>query len=335
MLLLGIESSCDETALCLLEMKDDSWRIVSEAISSQTEVHVEYGGVVPELAAREHLAHLPLLYEEVAAPHEEEIDALAVTVGPGLKGCLLTGALYAQGLSKGLDIPVYGVNHIEGHLLAPLLENPSLSFPYLALVVSGGHTEIHLVEGVGEYTLFSRTIDDAAGEAFDKSAHLLGFPYPGGPQLAALADSYTGEAGEPLPTVMKGKPGFSFSGLKTAIALRIQAAGEVSGEERQKLAAVIQDGIVQSLIAKLEKAMEATGCRTLTVTGGVAANRSLRERVAELSSDHFFPDMKHCMDNAAMIAFCAAKRLQVGQTLTQDLGVHPRWPVETSVGKKI
>ena len=337
MLVLGIESSCDETALAVLELDDSNHiKILAEELSSQVDVHEAYGGVVPELASREHLKNLPLLYKKVLADSGvtlEDLDGIAATRGPGLKGCLLMGYGFAKALSISSGKAFIGVNHIEGHILAPLLDNPELKFPFISLVVSGGHTEIHEVRGLGDYKLIARTIDDAAGEAFDKSAHLMGFPYPGGPKLAALAD--TCELSEPpfeLPKVMRESEGFSFSGLKTAISMLIKRnEPEFSSNEKLKteLAFTIQDSIVDTLMFKLNAALESSDIDTVTITGGVSANKLLRKRVSELSAKAYFPKMNHCVDNGAMIALVGAMRLKAKQSDVYSDGVISRWPVET------
>ena len=334
MLILGIESSCDETAFALLEMSDSNPpRILGELISSQTEIHRPYGGVVPELASRAHLQNLPLLYEQLLQETKvslKDIDRIGVTQGPGLKGCLLMGVHFAKGLSAASGVPLYGVNHIEGHVLAPLMDNPELTFPFLCLVVSGGHTEIHEVHDVGDYRLVARTSDDAAGEAFDKSAALLGVPYPGGPRLAHVADSFVGKPQFSLPKVMREAEGFSFSGLKTAIALLVKKEKEslVGNRERvAELCAAIQDSIIDALCFKLEQARIRIGIERVAVTGGVSANKSLRERVSQLGfSRSYFPSRDHCMDNGAMIAFVAG--LTASKQEQTQLDVYPRWPIE-------
>jgi len=330
MIVLGIETSCDETAAAVIDYQGSEWRLLSEVVSSQIALHQEYGGVVPELASREHLTNLPLVVEEAlvtAGISLEELDGIGVTRGPGLKGCLLMGYCYAKGLSLAHDIPFLGVNHIEGHILAPMLDNPSLSFPYLCLVVSGGHTEIVEVHGVGDYKLIARTIDDAAGEAFDKSAHLLGFPYPGGAALSRLAD--TRESSRfLLPRVMREQAGFSFSGLKTAIALLLKRQGTIDEETKGELAFTIQESIVDALVYKLKGALASSSIRTVALTGGVSANRRLRREVEKLKADVYFPQMNHCMDNGAMIAFTAALRFARGETTSLDTEVFGRWPVE-------
>jgi len=336
MRVLALETSCDETAVAVLQAEEGSRpQVVAEKISSQITLHAEYGGVVPELAAREHLKSLPWMVEETlreAKSSFEEIGLLAVTRGPGLKGCLLIGCGFAKAISLARGIPCLGVNHIEGHLLAPLMDNPELEFPYLALVVSGGHTEILVVRGVGHYELITRTSDDAAGEAFDKSANLLGLAYPGGPRLAALADKHSSSEFV-LPRVMRNDPGISFSGLKTAIALLIAKQGDaVAGdpELQGRLAYAIQEAIVTALVDKLEAAMKSTGIRHVVITGGVSANRALRGRVGALPKVKLYlPGSLHCMDNAAMIGYVGAERYRRGERNDLKTDVKSRWPVET------
>lgn len=339
MLTLAIETSCDETAVALLQSSPGSVsQILQEEISSQTEIHECYGGVVPELASREHLKNVPVLVNKLLTEQGvalANIDLIAVTRGPGLKGCLLIGLDFAKGLAVAAAKPLLGVNHIEGHLLVPMLDNPSLQFPYLALIVSGGHTEIIEVKGVGRYSLITRTIDDAAGEAFDKSANLLGLAYPGGAKLAALADS----VGEPvpselhLPKVMREAEGFSFSGLKTAIALkvkRLQGRFDAEPQLRGLLAKSIQERIVETLVHKVEQAIRQTGIRNVAVSGGVSANRALRAALAAMPHCTVHaPSMLHCMDNAAMIAYTGQLRFELGEQDALDITAISRWPVET------
>lgn len=308
--------------------------LVGEISSSQSDVHRLYGGVVPELASREHLRNLPVLFQSLlrtSQVKEEDIDVIAVTRGPGLKGCLLMGVGFAKGFAFARGIPLVGVNHIEGHVLVPMLDNPDLEFPYLALVVSGGHTEIVEVRGVSDYQVKARTIDDAAGEAFDKSANLLGFEYPGGPELATLADTVNSSRYR-LPKVMREAEGFSFSGLKTAISLLIQANTDAldDSELRAELAFAIQDSIVDALLFKLKKAAKESGVKRIVVTGGVSANKRLRTLVKEeFGENAFFPNWTHCMDNAAMVGFAAALRFEhLQQVDTLDFGVKSRWPIE-------
>jgi len=335
MLVLGIETSCDETALALLRFSDNSRpNILYEIISSQTEIHKQYGGVVPELASREHLKNLPMLLESTLKESKIslcEIDLVAVTRGPGLKGCLLMGTSFAQGLSEGISKPLIGVNHIEGHLLAPHLDNPELDFPYLCLIVSGGHTEIHAVRAVGNYELITRTQDDAAGEAFDKSANLLGLEYPGGAQLAALADSVS-SAPYKLPRVMQGQDAFSFSGLKTAFSLLVKKNVTELDKPNVKaeLAHAMQEAIVTTLIDKVKSAIKTTGLKNIAVSGGVAANLNLRSTFSNLKNvAAFFPKPLHSTDNAAMIAYVAGLRFNLNDKTSLQQPVLPRWPVES------
>lgn len=339
MLVLGIESSCDETAVALLEQAADGGiKVLREEISSQTNIHELYGGVVPELAAREHLRNLPLMVDALLGRQKkswQDLSLIAVTRGPGLKGCLLIGLDFAKGISVATGLPLIGVNHIEGHVLAPMLDNPALQFPYLALIVSGGHTEIVEVRGVGDYSIVARTIDDAAGEAFDKSANLLGLAYPGGAKLAALADSANGRVPKDLelPKVMREAEGFSFSGLKTAIALLIKRRGaEISADAslRAAVAKSIQDSIVGTLMHKLARAVTQTGLKRVALSGGVSANRALREAAAALPGlSVFVPSPLHCMDNAAMIAYAGLRRFELGEKSALDMSAISRWPVES------
>lgn len=335
MLVLGIETSCDETAVALMSFSSAGIpTILTEEISSQAALHELYGGVVPELASREHLKNLPLLVEKVLGDSNvtlSELAGVAVTRGPGLQGCLLMGLCYAKGLAVSVGVPLVGVNHIEGHLLGPKLDNPELSFPYLGLVVSGGHTELHLVEGVGRYRVLARTTDDAAGEAFDKSANLLGLGYPGGAKLASLADTVSSSPFS-LPKVMREAEGFSFSGLKTAVALLVRRneGALCDPEKKAQIAYSVQDAIVDVLCYKLGRAIEAMGIRRVVVTGGVSANRCLRGRVSEIANvDVYFPTFSHSMDNAAMIAYVGGLRLGAGEGMPLDADVLSRWPVET------
>lgn len=338
MLALAVETSCDETAVALVESGPGSpVRVVCEEVSSQTQIHELYGGVVPELAAREHLRNLPLMFDALlrkAGLGLRDIDLIAATRGPGLKGCLLIGLDFAKGVALAKERPLLGVNHIEGHVLVPMLDNPELRFPYLALIVSGGHTEIVEARGVGDYTIVARTNDDAAGEAFDKSANLLGLSYPGGAKLAALADSVEGEIPKEfsLPSVMRSAEGFSFSGLKTAIALLVKRQQKLISENpaaRAFLAKSIQNAIVSALIDKVERALERTGIMQVAISGGVSANRALREAANSLPGVKVYhPNMLHCMDNAAMIGYTALLRFSSGERNSLEIGAISRWPVE-------
>jgi N6-L-threonylcarbamoyladenine synthase len=306
---------------------------LAEEISSQVELHQDYGGVVPELAAREHMRNLPLLVDKLLGDRGlclKDCGAIAVTRGPGLKGCLLMGVCFAKGVAVATDTALVGVNHIEGHLLAPLMDNPDLGFPFLALVVSGGHTEIVEVRGLGDYVILARTIDDAAGEAFDKSANLLGFGYPGGAGLAALADARQSSRFK-LPRVMRRAKGFSFSGLKTAVAVLVKQhqANLDDPSIKGELAYAIQDAIVDALCFKLKQAIKASGIRRVAVSGGVSANQCLRLRIREMKGvSLYLPSFGHCMDNAAMIGHVGAWRYARGDRMPLDADVLSRWPVE-------
>lgn len=338
-IVLGFETSCDETAVSVVEVGAKAPRIIVERVASQADLHAAYGGVVPELAAREHLKTLPLILDQVLSHSAEcaTLDAVAVTSGPGLKGCLLMGVGFARAYALQRHLPLLCVNHIEGHLHAARLAAADCRYPYLALVVSGGHTELIHVRALGDYECVARTIDDAAGEAFDKSASLLGLPYPGGPNLARLADSIAPENARAynfqLPKVMREAEGFSFSGLKTAIALLVKREGRRLLEETERRAAlafVVQEAIVEALIFKLKGALRASRLSRVVVTGGVAANRFLRERVSELpEAQVYFPDFRHCQDNASMIALVGGERFLAGETSGFDAPVSARWAVES------
>ncbi len=331
MRILAIESSCDESAVAVL---DETRGLLAHGLWSQVDLHRIYGGVVPELASRDHVQRLlPLVRDALAtagtAP--EELQGIAYTAGPGLVGALLCGAALARSLAYGWRLPAIGIHHLEGHLLAPLLESPAPQFPHLALLVSGGHTMLIEARALGDYRLLGETRDDAAGEAFDKSAKLLGLPYPGGPQLAALAAQ--GRSGAcPLPRPMLDRPGFefSFSGLKTAVALAARAQ-PLDEQRRADIARGVQDAIVDTLCVKTLRAIEATGLSQLVVAGGVGANRELRSRLsaalAAQGGQAFFPRLEFCTDNAAMIAVAGLMRLKAGERCDADPGVRARWPL--------
>jgi N6-L-threonylcarbamoyladenine synthase len=334
MRVLGIESSCDESGLAILEWDGGSRRtqIVAEVLASQVALHERYGGVVPELASREHMRNIPILCEEVfhkAGLTLNDIDGIGVTSGPGLKGCLLIGVMFAQGLQAVRPVPLFPVNHIEGHILSGEMHFPELAPPYIALVVSGGHTEIVLVESLGRYRCLSRTRDDAAGEAFDKSANLLGLGYPGGAQLAALADEVQGSARFSLPRIAREMEGFSFSGLKTAVSLLVKRNAELLSSDPQALreaAWVIQDAIVDSLVHKTCKEVLARRL-PLVVCGGVSANQELQRRLRSSVAQVYVPPRVHSVDNGAMIAYVAARYLSQGIPVP-PLELRSRWPVE-------
>jgi N6-L-threonylcarbamoyladenine synthase len=338
MLTLGIETSCDETGVALHCTERG---LLAQALHSQVAMHERYGGVVPELASRDHIRRLLPLTRQVldeAGVPLDRIDAIAYTQGPGLAGALLVGAAVANALGYALGRPTIGVHHLEGHLLSPLLSSDPPAFPFVALLVSGGHTQLLRVDGVGRYTLLGESVDDAAGEAFDKSAKLLGLGYPGGPAIARLAESGTpGRFDLPRPKLHSGDLDFSFSGLKTAVATRI-ARGLADDGARADLAADVQAAIVDVLLAKSVAALRETGLSTLVIAGGVSANRLLRTRLADAQARHGFrvhcPEPALCTDNGAMIAFAGALRLQalrdagVPMPCAGGFDVRPRWPLE-------
>jgi N6-L-threonylcarbamoyladenine synthase len=330
-LILGIETSCDETGVALF---DSEAGLLADVLHSQVDLHATYGGVVPELASRDHVRRLlPLLAQALsrASRRVEDIDRIAYTRGPGLGGALLVGASVAAGLGLALGKPVEGIHHLEGHLLSPLLAVPRPAFPFVALLVSGGHTQLMRVAGVGEYALLGETVDDAAGEAFDKTASLLGLGYPGGPALAKLAQS--GNAARyrlPRPMIASGDLDFSFSGLKTAV-LTLVRAGEPGEREKADLAASFQAAVVDVLAVKCLAAMEQAGSKRLVVAGGVGANRALRERLSQdvggIGGEVHFPAPELCTDNGAMIAFAATLRAHGTPPATRSFDILPRWPL--------
>jgi N6-L-threonylcarbamoyladenine synthase len=306
--------------------------VQGEVLASQVSLHERYGGVVPELASREHMRNMPVLFDELFRKTGlalSDLDAIGVTCGPGLKGCLLIGVTFAQGLQVGSRLPVFPVNHIEGHILSAEMHYPDLTPPYIALIVSGGHTELQLVEGLGRYTCLSRTRDDAAGEAFDKSANLLGLGYPGGAVLAGLAD--TSAKGERflLPRIGREMEGFSYSGLKTAVSLLVKKNATILAHDpsaRAEMAWVIQDAIIDSLLHKTRKEL-AVRKLPLVVCGGVSANKELSRRLRAEWKHVYVPPLTHCVDNGAMIAYVAA-RYQAAGVVPPGLELRSRWPVE-------
>lgn len=328
MRVLGIETSCDETGVAVYDT-DDGLR--AHALHSQAELHADYGGVVPELASRDHLRRLLPLIDEVIVGSglaRDDIDAVAYTEGPGLAGALLTGAAVAQGFAWARGLPVLGVHHMEAHLLAPMLESGAPSFPFVALLVSGGHTLLVAVGAPGEYRLLGESVDDAAGEAFDKTAQLLGLGYPGGPALAELAAGGNPERFR-FPRPMTTRPGldFSFSGLKTAVRQALAVAGDDPGV-RADIARGFEEAVVETLVIKCRRALEQTGCGRLVVAGGVGANRRLRESLARLPGvELHFPRFEFCTDNGAMIAYAGACRLVAGETSPRRVAARPRWPL--------
>ena len=346
MLVLGIETSCDETGIAIYETgpapSNPGAGLLAHALYSQISMHAEYGGVVPELASRDHIRRvLPLVRQVLAEAgrHLKDLDGIAYTQGPGLAGALLVGASVAAAMAFALRIPCVGIHHLEGHLLSPLLSGDPPRFPFIALLVSGGHTQLMRVDAVGQYTLLGETLDDAAGEAFDKTAQLLGLGYPGGPAVSRLA-----EHGDPsrikLPRPMLTSPdlNFSFSGLKTAVlmALRQRPADD---QMRADLAAAVQAAIVDVLVAKALAALERTGLQELVVAGGVGANGRLRAQLSKQAERHGYtvryPELQFCTDNGAMIAFAGALRLQHAPDRANGFTVRARWELEelTPVGQ--
>jgi len=335
---LGIETSCDETGVAVYDTRAG---LVAHALHSQVDLHEAYGGVVPELASRDHVRRLVPLIERVLADAGlalADLDGIAYTQGPGLAGALLVGASVASALGVALDRPVVGIHHLEGHLLSPLLSDPRPAFPFVALLASGGHSQLFDVARVGDYRLLGDTLDDAAGEAFDKTAKLLGLPYPGGPALATLAlDGRAGRVTLPRPMLDSGDLDFSFSGLKTAVLTLARATAHGASPAslpwavKADIALEFQSAVVDVLAAKSFAALDATGHRRLVVAGGVGANRALRERLARdgvrKGVDVFFPDLAFCTDNGAMIALAGALRLGEGADTHAAGGftIRPRW----------
>lgn len=339
-LVLGIESSCDETGVALYHSERG---LLAHALYSQVRLHAEFGGVVPELASRDHIRKtLPLIRKTLAEAGLglADLDGVAYTAGPGLAGALMVGASIGRSLAWSLGVPALGVHHMEGHLLAPLLESPKPDFPFVALLVSGGHTQLVAVTGVGQYRLLGETLDDAAGEAFDKTAKLLGLGYPGGPELARLAQQ--GRAGRfHFPRPMTDRPGldFSFSGLKTFALTRLrqsQAQGDADSQTLADIALAFEEAVADTLAIKCRRALEATGFTDLVMAGGVSANEHLRSRLTQecdrLGARIWYPRLAFCTDNGAMIAQLGALRLMAGETAPLGFEIRPRWPLD-SVGR--
>ena len=336
MRVLGIESSCDETGVAVY---DTEAGLLAHALHTQMAMHAEYGGVVPELASRDHIRRVvPLTREclKTAGLTLADLDAIAYTQGPGLGGALLVGAAVANGLAFGLNLPVIPVHHLEGHLLSPMLANPAPAFPFVALLVSGGHTQLMAVRGVGDYDTLGETLDDAAGEAFDKTAKLLGLPYPGGPELSRLA-----EQGDPTrftlprPMLRSGDFDMSFSGLKTAVLTLVRqqeaaCGGALDSTTRADICRAFQEAIVEVLVSKSLAALKATGMQRLVIAGGVGANRQLRAALDHAAHRRrfavYYPPLSLCTDNGAMIAYAGAARLALA-TPAGAFSVRPRWPL--------
>jgi len=341
MIVLGIETSCDETGVALYHSE---LGLLAHQLYSQVEMHADYGGVVPELASRDHVRKtIPLIETilEQANLNRLDIDAIAYTAGPGLVGALMVGAAIANALALSLNIPIVGVHHMEGHLLAPMLEDSPPEFPFIGLLVSGGHTQLVSVQAIGEYQILGESVDDAAGEAFDKAAKMLGLDYPGGPRIAKLAEKARQEYdGTPyrFPRPMTDRPGldFSFSGLKTFTLNTIQgirAERDLTERDKAEIALAFEQAVVETLKIKCRRAFEQTNIKSLVIAGGVSANTYLRESLEEMVSKHkatlYYARPEFCTDNGAMIAYAGCQRLLAGQRTTDAFKVTPRWPMDT------
>jgi len=332
MRVLGIESSCDETGVALYDSEDG---LLGHALYSQVKLHADYGGVVPELASRDHIRKtIPLINKvlEQTSLSLSDIDGIAYTAGPGLVGALLVGSSIGRSLAWTLGKPAVSVHHMEGHLLAPMLEPDPPKFPFIALLVSGGHSMLIQVDGLGQYQLLGDSVDDAVGEAFDKTAKMLGLPYPGGPELASLAES--GRPGQyTFPRPMTDRPGldFSFSGLKT-FALNTYHQSDKTQQDRADIAHAFQEAVVETLAIKCRRAMKETGLHRLVVSGGVSANTRLRQRLDKLASDLqaqvYYPRLEFCTDNGAMIAYAGCLRLLAGEQASTQIQARPRWKLQ-------
>ncbi len=331
MYILGIETSCDETGIAIYHSKKG---LISHRLYSQVSMHSEYGGVVPELASRDHIRKLvPLIKQTLADSRlkSTHINGIAYTAGPGLMGALLVGAATARSLAWAWQIPAIAVHHMEGHLLAPMLETNPPHYPFVALLISGGHTMLVEVNGIGQYTLLGESLDDAAGEAFDKTAKMLGLGYPGGPKLSALA-----EHGYPrfkFPRPMTDRPGldFSFSGLKT-FTLNTLNNTEKTSRDKADIAFAFQQATAETITIKCRRALQQTGLETLVIAGGVSANKEIRRQLEKMAQKEgaqlFFPRLEFCTDNGAMIAFAGCQRLLAGQQETLQINARARWPIE-------
>ncbi len=333
MRILGIETSCDETGIAII---DDDLGLLSHQLYSQVKLHADYGGVVPELASRDHIRKIvPLIKRAMqeADCQAGDLDGVAFTQGPGLVGALLVGASVGRSLAYAWDVPAVGVHHMEGHLLAPMLDEPKPEYPFVALLVSGGHTMMVRVDGIGQYDVLGESVDDAAGEAFDKTAKIMGLDYPGGPMLAKLA-----EKGEPghykFPRPMTDRPGldFSFSGLKTFAANTIRSAA-TDDQTRANIAFAFQDAVIDTLAIKCKRALKQTGLNRLVIAGGVSANTELRSRLEKMMQGIrgkvFYPKLEFCTDNGAMIAYAGLQRLKAGQVEGLSSKAKPRWPLDS------
>ena len=337
MKVLGIETSCDETGIAVY---DSDRGLLADCLYSQVGIHASYGGVIPELASRDHIRKtLPLIKEAIkdASIKASELDGVAYTAGPGLVGALLVGAAIGRSLAMGWGVSAIGVHHMEGHLLAPMLEPNPPAFPFVALLVSGGHTQLVRADGIGRYELLGESLDDAAGEAFDKVGKMLGLPYPGGPHLEKLA-KYGKTGRYEFPRPMTNRPGldFSFSGLKTFVRNTIieqSKGGELDEQTRADIARAFQEAVVATIAIKCRRALEQTGLRSLIIAGGVSANIFLREELEtcleKITGQLFYAQLKFCTDNGAMIAYAGCQRLQAGQHQGLAINVFPRWSIES------
>ena len=334
---LGIETSCDETGIAIYDSREG---LLGDKLYSQVETHASFGGVVPELASRDHIRKtLPLIMSLLEETHLSlsELDGIAFTAGPGLIGSLLVGATVGRSLAMGLDVPAIGVHHMEGHLLAPMLEPEPPEFPFVALLVSGGHTQLVKVAKIGDYQLLGESLDDAAGEAFDKIGKMLGLPYPGGPHVAKLAlDGATGVFQFPRPMVNRPGLDFSFSGLKTAVKNTIAELSTGNGLDLQAKADIargFEDAVVSTLAIKCRRALQQTGLKRLIIAGGVSANLNLRKvlesTVSQIDGRLYYAQPKYCTDNGAMIAYAGCQRLLAGHASELNIDVRPRWSLET------
>lgn len=338
MRVLGLETSCDETGVAIY---DSEQGLLGDALYSQVEMHARYGGVIPELASRDHIRKaLPMIRQLMEEKNisASSIDGIAYTAGPGLIGALLVGASLGRSLAMAWDVPAIGVHHMEGHLLAPMLEENPPQFPFVALLVSGGHTQLVAVQGIGEYTLLGESLDDAAGEAFDKVGKMMGLAYPGGPRVAALA--LKGNPGRfDFPRPMTNRPGldFSFSGLKTFVRNTLaeleQAPGGTSEQDKADVALAFEEAVAQTLVIKCRRALEHTGLRTLIIAGGVSANQRLRMLLQDMvdarRSKLYYAQPRFCTDNGAMIAYAGCQRLLAGQHEGLAISAKARWPLES------
>lgn len=332
MKVLGIESSCDDTGVAIYDTEQG---LLGDLVYSQLS-HEKYGGVVPELASRDHIQKICPLLDALLRQcglARRDLDGVAFTQGPGLAGALLVGATVGQGLAFALDIPAIGVHHLEGHLLAPMLSDTPPAFPFLALLVSGGHTQLIAVEGLGRYEILGESLDDAVGEAFDKTAKLMGLGYPGGPALAKIAER--GNANRfkfPRPLLNRPDLNFSFSGLKTHIA-KLVADLQPDEQTKADIAAQFEETVTEILTTKVLRALQHTGYKRVVASGGVAANLALRAGLSQMADDNqfevFFPPLKYCTDNGAMIAYAGAQRLKAGETSNDAISVLPRWSLAT------